>query len=553
MAKFDLEKYRIKDTPTESGKFDLEKYRIKPEPAEESKTRDAELGDFIPNSDTLTAIASGFNDGSTFGYGANVAAAMTDPLNYVKTRDALQKQNDDFDRTNVLARATGKTIGGLASAAALPFSKMAQGANYLGRLAGITADSYAAGAIQNPGNVQGQITPLQFNQRLDNASESAKYGLMLGGGIDGALSVKRQMPAIKNKIGNSLKSKAEALAENATGATGAQSSKFEEGAGRQLLDRGLVKFGDNAENIAKRVGDAQDDAGKAISDALEKLDQQGVTASVDNVVKELETKVFDLNKSSGNEKLIGQIQKEIDNLYGRAQSNTPVSLGEQSKRNFQGRTNYKNPDLIDQQSSAYVADAFKNEVESAALAGNNQLGTLFKEGKETYKLLEPVREAAEKRAATLNQSPLAGLLDVTGAIAGGAAAGVPGAVVGSAGRRIFAPRLSSSAAISFDAVSKKLLSNPKFKQLSASNPAQFNAMVLNTVQRAVDANTEKGPDKWASVGSSKLMESGIDQETIDKLKQSKKGRDLLFKASDLPSNSKAMQNLIRQIQENGEM
>lgn len=63
----------------------------------------------------------------------------------------------------------------------------------------------------------------------------------------------------------------------------------------------------------------------------------------------------------------------------------------------------------------------------------------------------------------------------------------------------------------------------------------------------------KGPEKWANVGSLRLAESGIDQQTIEKLKQSKKGRDLLFRASDLPSNSKAMKNLIGEIQREGEM
>lgn len=241
----------------------------------EPMTRDAEIGDFIPNSDTLTAIASGFNDGSTFGYGANVGAATTDPLNYVKTRDALQKQNDDFDRTNVLARATGKTIGGLASAAALPFSKMAEGAGYLGRLAGITADSYAAGAVMNPGNTEGEASPLQLNQRLDNANESAKYGALLGGGIDGGLSLKNQMPNIKNKIGETLKGTAETLAFKSTGARLPDYRVNDvKAVGRYLLDKGAIKPGDSVEDIAVKTAQYKEQAGKLLDEVYSNAEKK---------------------------------------------------------------------------------------------------------------------------------------------------------------------------------------------------------------------------------------------------------------------------------------
>ena len=83
--------------------------------------------------------------------------------------------------------------------------------------------------------------------------------------------------------------------------------QFADDAGRQLLDRKLVRFGDSAGNIAERVGAASDDAGRAIGEALEQLEAKGATASVDNVVAALESKIDDLAQTPGNERIIKQL------------------------------------------------------------------------------------------------------------------------------------------------------------------------------------------------------------------------------------------------------
>jgi hypothetical protein len=61
---------------------------------------------------------------------------------------------------------------------------------------------------------------------------------------------------------------------------------------------------------------------------------------------------------------------------------------------------------------------------------------------------------------------------------------------------------------------------------------------------------KKGPEKWANDGAQKIVEHDqtIDPETIDQLKNSKKGRDLLIKASDLKPGSPQMQKIVNQIQ-----
>lgn len=261
-------------------------------------------------------------------------------------------------------------------------------------------------------------------------------------------------------VSEKLSSTAEKLAENATGATGVQASKFREGAGRELLDRGLVKFGDDPAKIAERAGAAKDAAGEAISSALKELDDRGVTASVDNVVSALNAKVSELNKAPGNESVIRSINNEIDNLIERGSSDIPLSSGEVAKRNYQDKVNYFSS-KADQKAPIHAADAFRNEVESAATKADPKIGETFKAAKDTYGLLAPIEEAASKRANQLSQHPAGGFNDMASGVIGGSAAGVPGTILGIATKRTVLPRVSSAAAVTTDKISKIIERQPE--------------------------------------------------------------------------------------------
>jgi hypothetical protein len=65
------------------------------------------------------------------------------------------------------------------------------------------------------------------------------------------------------------------------------------------------------------------------------------------------------------------------------------------------------------------------------------------------------------------------------------------------------------------------------------------------------AATKTGYEKWASDGAQKLQEhdSAFSKDQIEQLKKTKKGRDLLIKASSFKPKSKAMDKLIGQIKE----
>lgn len=238
---------------------------------------------------------------------------------------------------------------------------------------------------------------------------------------------------------------AELFAVNATGATGAQAAKFEKDAGRQLLDRNLVKFGDSAKNIAKRVSKASDQAGKEIGAALSELDAKGVQVSQENIVKALEGKVNSLSKSASSAKVAKELQNVIDDIINTGESTLSASAGEAEKRGFRKAAgNWMNPEAGKAGKEAYLA--YMKEVEDVATKASPGLGKKFIQDKETFGLLAPIKEAAERRASTLNQSPIGGLLDV-------ATAGTMGAPAAIA-RRLLSPRIGSSLAVTLDQASK---------------------------------------------------------------------------------------------------
>ena len=94
------------------------------------------------------------------------------------------------------------------------------------------------------------------------------------------------------------------------------------------------------------------------------------------------------------------------------------------------------------------------------------------------------------------------------------------------------------------------VSKAKVLQFLGSTPKSAESVMPTYYQKAADnETTNKGPEKWANDGADKIQQhdSGFTPAQIEQIKKSKKGRDLLIKASDLQPNSKAMNKIIEQI------
>lgn len=433
------------DHPVETDAFDWNSH-----PLEEEKT---------PSVSGLESGVRGAAQGLSFGFADEGAGAleaakdwlMNDPQsfmdNYRKHRDESRASYRDAEAANPATFMSGQVAGALAPALLTAGGSTAA---TIGNLA-------AQGAAQGLGASEADLT----QGDVGGAARDAAIGGAIGGaaGVAGkALSkipVKKAFDAVSGRLNDAAKN----LAVKATGATGRQAENFAPGAGRELLDRGIVRFGQTPEDVAIRAAKASEEAGQAIESSLKSLEARGVTGSVDNVIQELEQKVQDLSKVPGNEKIIRQLQSEIDTLYERGVSDLPISTAEEAKRAFQGQTNYASPEA-EKKASAQVASAFKDEVERSALKADPSLAGKFTEAKKTYGLLQPIKEAAERRAFQLNQSPFGGFGDFAAGAAG--SVGGPGGISASvAGRRLLAPRLASSGAVMTDYLSKIVSQSPQ--------------------------------------------------------------------------------------------
>lgn len=426
------------------------------------------------------------------------------PTNSHDLYRSAQQENEQLDNAAAAQHPgvynTLNVVSSIVPSMLIPGASASLGARALGN-AGL-------GAIQGFGNSKGN---------LENGNVLGDIGI--GAGLGSAASVlgdkvvpyvtdkaKSAVGSIAEGLAPMFKNPAKKLAENATGATGMQVfNKFDENAGEHLLDNGLIRFGDNASNIAKRVGAAKQESGRAIGEAIKQLDEQGAKVDVQSILDTLGQKEKEYRSVGATQNVaddIKRVMNDIKNSQGKGKIDIPGEFvdvpdsltGGLTKQQLPGRKidapledinlrqselekqgfgkkvkDWTKPESQPANKEAY--DAFMNASEDAARNTNPELLDIFKQDKKNFGILAPIEEAASKRAATLNQSPWGGLLDTAAFGAGGAALGGLssgddsgaglGALAGVIGRKTLAPRITSSVAVGMDKIGNLIKSSPQ--------------------------------------------------------------------------------------------
>jgi hypothetical protein len=287
---FDPDKYLAQKSA--SAEFDPNKYL-------EQKTgkKETSFGD-----KAQTALEN-YGQAMTLGYLPQIQAA-TEPISakifnavtgenveadpYLQARDAniarMEKQSAENPKSALAGTAAG-IIGSAIVAPELPILKGAGALKNIGRGA-IMGAGY--GLAQNPGDVQGEVSPLQVGERLNNA----KTGAALGAAVGGA-------GALIDKGAKALKGSAEVARETANTqavkAAGGMlkdmrvlnaNDKIDE-IGKFALDKGIVKAGDTVHDVAEKSDTVREAAGKQLDD-IYKAAQEAVKNQRSKIAQQVE-------------------------------------------------------------------------------------------------------------------------------------------------------------------------------------------------------------------------------------------------------------------------
>jgi hypothetical protein len=237
------------------------------------------------------------------------------PDSYVNERDKnigqLQSEEEANPKTALASKVGGGIIGAIATP--LPEMKLAKGAGLMARGAAklgegaVTGAGY--GAIQNPGDVQGKVAPIQGDERVDNAKTGAKIGLAttgVTGAVAKGLRGGAELSGLAQKTGQ----------EQAVKSTGAMLRDFRQLNGKDqtnklgqwLLDRGIVGAGDTVRTVADKSDSAVDDAGKRLDDIYD----AAVSSASQKSPEEMSS--FGFNPSRDKKQIIDAVKEKLGDV-----------------------------------------------------------------------------------------------------------------------------------------------------------------------------------------------------------------------------------------------
>lgn len=446
---------------------------------------------------------------------------------YLEARDRNIKRQELQGKEHPYWKGVG-TVGGIVAGGATTgalgrLAGLGKTATALGRFKDAAKIGAVMGAVSNPGDKEGEINPLQLEDRLKSAG--------IGAGVGMASELASEAIGFGSKKASQyFRNKAEQKAFNALGpdlrAVRQNMSKRDvQKIGRTLLDSGAIKSrasrekmfglikmakeakGKELESVINELGKMQDDLFAAkpglvkygtridgvksgidrkriaqslrddlISPHLDIPDMLSQNAKVEKLIKEFENGGDELLSILHGEDLKKAVGKQIkwDRLPG-----TDIPLKEQVRRSLYSKLRQGTEDA-----AAYMDD----------LAGNSK-GSRFKSVKSQFGNLKEAEKIIEKRLArdTANRllSPSDYFTGGIGAAAGFASGGsiedkVKNAAIGASlglvnklgrnyGNQITAKMYESAA--------NALFQIPKFAKMAEKNPSEFHAMVQTVLSK----------------------------------------------------------------------
>jgi polyhydroxyalkanoate synthesis regulator phasin len=543
-----------------------------------------------PKTDAGQAALEGFGNAATLGYLPQLQAMAEPAMNrvldavtgnrvaegdkstYIQRRDANLTRQEQQKAEHPYAAGAGALAGTAASVLGTAgLGAVAKGASATQRLAAARNAGLALGAAQNPGDVKGEINPLQIGDRTQNAVVGGLLGMggqmvaegagMAAGAVSKAAKDKAAKKATR-ALGRPTPTQAREMSRVRKDASGNELPSQDVELGRILLDEGAVPWLGTHGRIAGRVEKIKDKAGEQIGNLV---DSAGDAKRVDGAgvgLKMLdEQEVARLRKAPGMKHFASQIDEVANDLA--EQGMLSVKEAHQLRRDIDRSIRFNKPaqDRLGTQLALTKSRNALNESMNEAInaipgAGKDKLLAANRR----YSNLSRAEDLAERGVA---QDQANRAVSLTDTIVG--AAGIANGSLGLAGGLAAVNKASrtfgnSIQARTYDAVGNALSRIPRFSQMAEKNPAGFAAAVERIADRIrpapqmqpqfagdpersiAESKPKRGEALWAEKGAKKL---GLDAETAARLEQSKEGKRLLIEASDLPAGSKRL-NAIRE-------
>jgi hypothetical protein len=331
---------------------DLSQY-LKPLKNEEELSLEGQLREEDLDSRNLETFGKSAADALTLGYSPEIYGAVSAPFSdkdYVALRDEYKNELGQLQKANPVPSGAGTITGALApflltgggsavasGAKAVQLAKAGQAAKTSAQLGKAALSGLKSGAIlgglSNPGSNEGEIEPLQLEDRAENALAGGVLGGLTGAAFEGAAIKAPQMKEwLKKKAADSSFNSLRAAKKFTDRLRKGESTEI----GMDMLDRkltgGVPKSRDamlnEVDDILQEQGKIKGQIFDDITDAEMQIQKStGMTGGIDKemVADKIMEKTVDFSEA-GNKQLNNKIFEELDDFLNAGAGRKPLDL-----------------------------------------------------------------------------------------------------------------------------------------------------------------------------------------------------------------------------------
>lgn len=245
---------------------------------------------------------------------------------YLSRRDENIKRQEQQAQDFPVATTLGEIGGGLTTGLATMGLGGAPAASAIGKIGQAVGSGATYGFLMNPGDVEGKVDFAQLDKRIGNAID----GAIMGGAFSAGTQVLGKAAQKAKQSSQKLKRFAELKALKAGGSMlkdfrRQMGQRKERVLGREMLESGLVNYGDDIQSIAQKAKAATEEAGKMIGEIYD---------NADNFLIKTDIQQMPINKrldffKSGNVKQLARRQKRriLKEITGVGSTNIKSRIG----------------------------------------------------------------------------------------------------------------------------------------------------------------------------------------------------------------------------------